>query len=158
MTCCGRFAFGKVNEAVPLPQQALSAPQKITPSIPILLPVRWGNILYGLFYVYHFLYQKYNIRGMDSAHLGVIIEASQTALSKAATTFAHVLEQRPRLKTEWVVDGYSQFFFLQKDGNPKALQYLMGHANVDLTLNRYAHASQSYAEEEFWRVPQQKKA
>lgn len=126
---------------------------------------------------------------------------------KAAAAFAHVLEQRPKLKTEWIVDGYSQFFFLQKDGkpkvggrfqaafhtlverhnrlnptaplpyitphmlrhtfctrqvqagiNPKALQYLMDHANVDLTLNWYAHVGQSYAEEEFWRVQKEKNA
>lgn len=33
--------------------------------------------------------------------------------------------------------------------SPKALQYIMGHANTDITLNTYAHTSSQWAEHEF---------
>jgi len=36
--------------------------------------------------------------------------------------------------------------------NPKALQYLMGHANITMTLNYYAHATFDSAQAEFFRV------
>ena len=46
-------------------------------------------------------------------------------------------------------------FFTHKiqDGiNPKALQYLMGHSKMDITVNLYSHSNQNFAEEEFKRV------
>ncbi|AYV95677.1 site-specific integrase [Fusobacterium necrophorum] len=36
--------------------------------------------------------------------------------------------------------------------NPKALQYLMGHANITMTLNYYAHATFDSAQVEFFRL------
>ena len=36
--------------------------------------------------------------------------------------------------------------------NPKALQYLMGHANITMTLNYYAHATFDSAQTEFFRL------
>ena len=36
--------------------------------------------------------------------------------------------------------------------NPKALQYLMGHANITMTLNYYAHATFDSARTEFFRL------
>ena len=36
--------------------------------------------------------------------------------------------------------------------NPKALQYLMGHANITMTLNYYAHATFDSAQAEFFRL------
>lgn len=36
--------------------------------------------------------------------------------------------------------------------NPKALQYLMGHANITMTLNYYAHANFDSAQVEFFRL------
>ena len=36
--------------------------------------------------------------------------------------------------------------------NPKALQYLMGHANITMTLNYYAHATFDGAQAEFFRL------
>lgn len=36
--------------------------------------------------------------------------------------------------------------------NPKALQYLMGHSSIDMTLNLYAHTNQGFAEEELRRI------
>lgn len=36
--------------------------------------------------------------------------------------------------------------------NPKALQYLMGHANITMTLNYYAHANFDSAQAEFFRL------
>ena len=36
--------------------------------------------------------------------------------------------------------------------NPKALQYLMGHANITMTLNYYAHATFDSAQAEFLRL------
>ena len=36
--------------------------------------------------------------------------------------------------------------------NPKALQYLMGHANITMTLNYYAHATLDSAQAEFFRL------
>ena len=35
--------------------------------------------------------------------------------------------------------------------NPKALQYIMGHANIVMTLNYYAHATFQSAQEEMAR-------
>ena len=69
-----------------------------------------------------------------------------------------------------VIDGYRDFIFLNQKGypmtedalpnitphilrhtfctrlanknmNPKSLQYIMGHSNINITLNLYAHAS-----------------
>ena len=37
--------------------------------------------------------------------------------------------------------------------NPKALQYIMGHANIVMTLNYYAHATFHSAQEEMERLP-----
>ena len=36
--------------------------------------------------------------------------------------------------------------------NPKALQYLMWHANITMTLNYYAHANFDSAQAEFFRL------
>ena len=36
--------------------------------------------------------------------------------------------------------------------NPKALQYLMGHANITMTLNYYTHATFDSAQAEFFRL------
>ena len=120
---------------------------------------------------------------------------------KAREALKRVLNNRPKSKVEWVVDGYSQFVFIQKNGkpknqesirksfrylikkynkkhpidplplitphvlrhtfctqkiqngmNPKALQYLMGHSKMDITVNLYSHSNQDFAEEEFKRV------
>ena len=100
-----------------------------------------------------------------------------------------------------IIDGYSNFLFLNRDGNPhtavtfannfrglvkkynkyheaalpkvttphtlrhtfctnmanagmnpKALQYLMGHSNITMTLNYYAHATFDSAQAEFLRL------
>ncbi len=36
--------------------------------------------------------------------------------------------------------------------NPKALQYIMGHANITMTLNYYAHATYDSAKAEMERL------
>ena len=36
--------------------------------------------------------------------------------------------------------------------NPKSLQYLMGHANISMTLNYYAYATYESAKTEFDRI------
>lgn len=36
--------------------------------------------------------------------------------------------------------------------NPKALQYIMGHSNITMTLNYYAHAIFAYAKAEMDRL------
>jgi len=36
--------------------------------------------------------------------------------------------------------------------NPKALQYIMGHSNIIMTLNYYAHATFHSAQEEMDRL------
>ena len=36
--------------------------------------------------------------------------------------------------------------------NPKALQYFMGHANIIMTLDYYAHATYECARDEFARI------
>lgn len=119
----------------------------------------------------------------------------------ARKALKRILKDRPKPKVEWVIDGYSNFVFLQKNGkprtgdlydrafqklvkryhsshpenplpeirphilrhtfctrkaeagmNPKALQYLMGHSSIDMTLNLYAHTNQGFAEEELRRI------
>ena len=113
--------------------------------------------------------------------------------------FQRVLKNRPNPQPI-VIDGYSDFLFLKKDGfpkvagdfqgtikglvkkykknytedfpnvtphtfrhsfctrlanagmNPKALQYLMGHSNITMTLNYYTHATFSSAKAEMERV------
>ena len=42
--------------------------------------------------------------------------------------------------------------------NPKALQYIMGHANIVMTLNYYAHATFHSAQEEMERLQAKAKA
>ena len=36
--------------------------------------------------------------------------------------------------------------------NPKSLQYIMGHANINMTLNYYAHSSYDTAKAEMMRL------
>ncbi len=36
--------------------------------------------------------------------------------------------------------------------NPKALQYIMGHSNITMTLNYYAHATFAPAKDEMERL------
>ncbi len=36
--------------------------------------------------------------------------------------------------------------------NPKALQYIMGHKNIKMTMNYYAHAAYNSAKEEMERL------
>ena len=38
--------------------------------------------------------------------------------------------------------------------NPKTLQYIMGHADISVTLNRYAHMDFEDAREELFRIAQ----
>lgn len=40
--------------------------------------------------------------------------------------------------------------------NPKALQYIMGHANIAMTLNYYAHATFDSAMAEMKRLNKEK--
>jgi integrase len=69
-----------------------------------------------------------------------------------------------------LIDSYSNFLFLNRDGCPKtnvnyatmfrglakkynkcheeALQYIMGHSNITMTLNYYAHATFASAKAE----------
>ena len=42
--------------------------------------------------------------------------------------------------------------------NPKALQYIMGHANIIMTLGYYAHASFESAKAEMERIEAEKTA
>lgn len=113
--------------------------------------------------------------------------------------FQRVLKNRPKPEPI-VIDGYSNFLFLRKDGypkvamnaesairglvkkyrkksnedfphvtphtfrhsfctrlanagmNPKALQYLMGHSNITMTLDYYAHATFNSARAEMERL------
>lgn len=113
--------------------------------------------------------------------------------------FQRVLKNRPKPE-QVVIDGYSNFLFLKKDGypkvamnaesairglvkkyrkkcaedfphvtphtfrhsfctrlanagmNPKALQYLMGHSNITMTLDYYAHATSNSAKAELERL------
>lgn len=42
--------------------------------------------------------------------------------------------------------------------NPKTLQYLMGHSDISVTMNVYAHVGLDYAEEELKRMEEFQKA
>ena len=114
--------------------------------------------------------------------------------------FRAIIEDIPDYKVEKVVDGYTGFLFLDKDGmplvamhwehrfnhmvsryneiykvqmpnitphvcrhtycsnmaksgmNPKALQYLMGHSEISVTLNTYTHVNLEDAREEVARI------
>lgn len=116
--------------------------------------------------------------------------------------FRRILSKRPKRKVEPMIDGYSGFLFLDKDGkpmvamhwekyfkhavdkynsiykdqlpritphvcrhtycsnmakagmNPKALQYLMGHADIGVTLNTYTHLKIDDAREELLKLAQ----
>lgn len=41
---------------------------------------------------------------------------------------------------------------MKKIKYPKALQYIMGHANIEMTLNYYAHAAYDSAKAEMERI------
>ena len=119
--------------------------------------------------------------------------------------FKRVLEKRKKVKKEMMIDGYTGFIFLDKDGkpevalhwehhfkwcvakynriyklqlpkitphvcrhtycsrmahsgmNPKVLQYLMGHADISVTLNTYTHVKYDEAVEELERLEKQRK-
>ncbi len=92
---------------------------------------------------------------------------------KVYEALGRVLENRKGTK-QITVDGYSNFLFLNRDGCPKtnvnyatmfrglakkynkcheeALQYIMGHSNITMTLNYYAHATFASARAEMERL------
>ena len=145
---------------------------------------------------------------LRSAETGYYIEKPKTQSGirqipmseKVYEAFVRVLESRRRTK-RITIDGYSNFFFLNRDGfpktnvnydvmfrglarkynksheealpkvmtphtlrhtfctnlanagmNPKALQYIMGHSNITMTLNYYAHATFASAKAEMERL------
>lgn len=47
------------------------------------------------------------------------------------------------LKEKCNVCGYSQTRLAQKKMNPKNLQYIMGHSSITITLDLYAHSSET---------------
>ena len=120
--------------------------------------------------------------------------------TKVCEAFKRVLKNR-RQAMPVIIDGYSRFLFLNRDGkpkvaanyetmfrglvkkynksheealpkvttphtlrhtfctnlanagmNPKALQYIMGHSNINMTLNYYAHATPDNAMAEMERL------
>ena len=120
--------------------------------------------------------------------------------TKVCEAFRRVLQERKRT-TPLIIDGYSGFIFLNRNGlpkvvvnydsmfrglvkkynkchevalpkvttphtlrhtfctnlanagmNPKALQYIMGHSNITMTLNYYAHATSDSAVAEMERL------
>ena len=94
--------------------------------------------------------------------------------TKVFEAFKRVLKNR-RQAMPVIIDRYSRFLFLNRDGkpkvttphtlrhtfctnlanagmNPKALQYIMGHSNINMTLNYYAHATPDNAMAEMERL------
>lgn len=119
---------------------------------------------------------------------------------EVADAFRRIIRNRPKPKIEPIVDGYSGFLFLDKNGkpkvalhwekyfqlsvekhnsiykvqlpkitphvcrhtyctnmaksgmNPKVLQYLMGHADISVTLDTYTHIKAEDAKEEMERL------
>lgn len=117
-----------------------------------------------------------------------------------AYTFRKIIKFRPKPRFEPMIDGYSGFLYLDKNGmplvaqhwekyfsqavkkynsiyrvqmpkitphvcrhtfcsnmaksgmNPKTLQYIMGHAEIGVTLNTYTHVGADDAKEEFERL------
>lgn len=51
------------------------------------------------------------------------IPMSETAYQ----TFRHIFENRKQPKIEWIVDGYSGFLFLDKNGRPKTAMHLQNY-------------------------------
>ena len=104
-------------------------------------------------------------------------------VEEAYQAFKRVLANRKNDKRV-EIDGYSDFLFLKKYNkynedklphitphslrhtfctnyanagmNPKALQYIMGHANIAMTLNYYAHATFDSAMAEMKRLNKEK--
>lgn len=113
--------------------------------------------------------------------------------------FQRVIQGRKKPKVEYIIDGHTNFLFLDKDGKPKVaghlehamkrivdhyndshidqltvtphilrhtfctdmvqagmpikeLQYIMGHSDVGITLNIYAHSSYDAAQEAFDKI------
>ena len=75
--------------------------------------------------------------------------------------FRKKIEKRKPPKAEPMVDGKSGFLYFDKNGsicyslsgmNPKALQYLMGHSDISVTLNTYTHVNLEDAREEVARI------
>ena len=82
---------------------------------------------------------------------------------KVLEAFQRVLNKR-KYAQPIILEGYTKFLFLNRNGlpkvmtphtlrhtfcttlanagmNPKALQYIMGHSNINMTLNYYAHTT-----------------
>ncbi|MCH5343994.1 MAG: site-specific integrase [Acetatifactor sp.] len=100
---------------------------------------------------------------------------------EVAECFRNAIKSRPKPKVEPIIDGYSGFLWLDKDGNPmvamhwekyfqhicrhtycsrmaaarmnpKTLQYIMGHSDIGVTLNTYTHLGFEEASEEVRRL------
>lgn len=121
--------------------------------------------------------------------------------TKVYEAFERVMKKPRTERTQLIIDGYSRFLFLNRNGlpkvainyesmfrglvrkynkhheealpkvmtphtlrhtfctnlanagmNPKALQYIMGHSNINMTLNYYAHATPDNAMAEMERL------
>ena len=78
--------------------------------------------------------------------------------------FQAIIEVREKPRFEKIIEGHTGFLFgskllatgshaLAKSGmNLKTLQYLMGHGDIGVALNTYAHLGLEDAENEFRRV------
>lgn len=119
--------------------------------------------------------------------------------------FRKIIENRPSIKVEPMIDGYSGFLYFDKNDkpmvalhwekyfqhicekynkiykiqmpkvtphvcrhtfcsnmtksgmNPKALQYIMGHSDISVTLNTYTHIKAEEAREEMERIKKEQK-
>ena len=67
--------------------------------------------------------------------------------------FAQIVKNRKKVRVEPIIDGYSRFLFLDKKDIPEvALQYLMGHSDIGVTLNVCTHLGLIDAKEEMNRI------
>ena len=67
--------------------------------------------------------------------------------------FKRIIANREKPDVEPMVDGYVGFLCLDKNDMPMvALQYIMGHSDISVTLNTYTHIKFEDAKEELARV------
>lgn len=72
---------------------------------------------------------------------------------EVAEAFRRIIANRVKLKVEPMVSGYSGFLFLDKDNKPMlALQYLIGHAEISVTMNVYIHLGEEDAKAEMIKI------
>ncbi|MGM0209047.1 phage replication initiation protein [Enterococcus sp. DIV0421] len=156
-----RIEAGKVKLTDDMQDKLMEAVEKFNPDAPMFLLFDYVRIRFPTLDIQHVIRDilKLNVDYMlheDYGHykytehyyLQVIMKLCSVILSRNTTR--RTKDQLPKV-TPHVMRHTFCTRLANAGMNPKALQYVMGHSNITITLNLYAHASLKTVKSEIQR-------